>query len=149
MATKETEFSTQLRGDMEKIYGQSAKVWPTNDMFQVGVPDFNVAWQGNYFSIEAKFVAELPKRESSKVLSHEVSAKQAYHLERIVRAGCYGAVVIGLRDVMVVTTIVKNNYTLKEILAMKRFERKNGMWQVAGILEYIKEMSQNGRAAGD
>ena len=140
MATDESQFQSQFRKSLKAHY-TDAVVWTNNDMFRIGLPDFSVAWHGKFFSIEAKFIRELPKRKASQALKHEVSPAQAEFMSKIRASGNCAGVLIGLKDVAVFMPEIKTNYTLEEVLAGHRISRIGSEWGVPGFLELVMRLS--------
>jgi hypothetical protein len=144
MAVDESSFKTSFRKSLKEHFGSEVMVWTNNDMFRIGLPDFSATFRGSFFAVEAKFIKELPKRGSSKVLTHEVSEAQLSFLRGIRETGCFSAVLIGLKDVAVVMLDLKSNYTRDEILAAPRIGRDRGQWQVQWFFSSILGEPFNG-----
>lgn len=85
-------------------------------------------------AVEAKFVAEFPKKKTSLVLSHVVSATQQLFLKKTRDNGQVGIVLIGTPHAAAVMTEIKENYTLGELMAAPRIEKIKGVWQVKGFI---------------
>lgn len=136
MATSEADFKSGFRGDLRRHYTGSL-VWTNTDMFRVGLPDFSVSWNKGFWAVEAKFIKKLPKKPGSKCLNHEVSAMQCDFLKQNRVNGNGSAILIGMPDVAVVMSEIKENYTLEELMAARRVSRKCGAWNVTGFLEMV------------
>lgn len=129
MAVSESDFKSDFKRDLVKAY-PSALIWTNSDMFRVGLPDMSALYDRNFYAMELKFIRKLPKRGSSKCLTHEVSTSQLEFLNKTRENGQYAAVIIGLKDVAVRMDVLKENYTLDEVLAASRFVRAGGHWQL-------------------
>jgi hypothetical protein len=136
MATSESEFKSQFRKDLARAY-PDAHVFTNNDMFRAGLPDFSVLWAGTFIGIEAKFIHELPKHNTSKCLKHEVTTSQIEFLRSARRTKNYSAILIGMPDVAVLMMELKHNYLLGEVLAAPRIERSKGAWQVGNFINLV------------
>jgi hypothetical protein len=135
VATNESDFKAGFKKDLIAAY-PTALVWTNSDMFRVGLPDMSALWDSKFFAMELKFVRKLPKRGSSKCLTHEVSAAQLEFLRRTRENRQRSAVIVGMRDVAVFIQNLKENYTLDEILGSPRILRENGAWSVKGFLDF-------------
>lgn len=89
-------------------------------------------------AVEAKFIAKLPKKKTSLVLSHTVSDAQQAFLNKTRKNGHPGIVLIGTPQAAVVMTEIKTNYTLEECMKAPRIEKVKGVWQVKGFVHVWK-----------
>lgn len=139
MATDESSFKAEIRKSLDQIFQGKIQRWSNNDKFTYGLPDESVHYEGLYFPIEVKF-ARVPKRESSKCLTHEVSQSQINFIQGIRDTGGkgMGCILIGMKDVAVVMRDLQRNYTLKELREAPRISRKNGLWQLQDLFEIMK-----------
>jgi len=139
VATNESAFKLEFRKSGANL--SDFMIWPQNDMFQSGVPDMAAVYKGRHISIEAKFVSKLPARDSSKVLTHELSELQHGFLKRVSGVGALGVLLIGFDGVAVAFTgdDVKINYTVEEIKRAPRiYKLDGGKWDIKKFLEVIK-----------
>lgn len=97
----EAQFKQDFRLSLEKSYGDDTFIWPLSDRYNVGYPDTEAVWEKNFFAIEAKYVSQVPKRDSSKLLSHELTAKQSEHLFKVYRSGNKAIILVGMKDIAV------------------------------------------------
>lgn len=140
MATNESEFNTQVRKDLRDVV-PNIHVWNNTDKFRFGLPDTSLVHEGCYYAIEGKFVFRLPKRATSKCLSHEVTATQQEFIRKVRLAGGYACILVGLKDVAAVMLDIKTNYTLDELLKAPRITRARGRWDVQPLLNIIRGVS--------
>lgn len=140
MATNESEFNTQVRKDLRNAVPE-VHVWNNTDKFRYGLPDTSLVFEGHYYAIEGKFVSRLPKRPTSKCLSHEVTATQQEFIRKVRGAGGYACILIGFKDVAAVMLEIKTNYTLDEVLKAPRITRSKGRWEVQPLLSIIRGIS--------
>jgi hypothetical protein len=129
MAQDESEFKAGFKKDLIAAY-PTALIWTNSDMFRAGLPDLSALCSGSFYAMELKFIKKLPKRRSSKCLTHEVSPAQLEFLNKTRENGHYAAVIIGLKDVAVRMDKLQENYTLDEVLAASRFVRKGSNWDL-------------------
>lgn len=137
MATSESDFNSQIRKDL-KFYYPNANIWNNSDKFRSGLPDTSVLQGGHFHALEGKFVRELPKRETSKCLTHEVTASQIEFINKTRVAGGYGVIVVGMADIAVWMKEIKPNYTLAELLAAPRINRIGRSWDLSTFLQAIR-----------
>lgn len=135
MATNEGDFKTEFKKDLKNEYPHIV-LWTNTDLIRSGLPDISVARPGgNFCAIEVKFVKSLPKKKTSKVLTHEVSIAQMNFLKSIQGTDNEACVLIGMKDVAVCMDDIQENYTLEELLSGRRYEKINGHWQLKGFFE--------------
>jgi hypothetical protein len=134
MATDEAQFKADFRKDLQNEY-PGANIWTNTDLLRGGLPDFCLLDCGLFVAVEAKFVTKLPKKASSKTLTHAVSGQQQEFLRKTQQAGSPAIVLIGSPQTAVVLEEIKENYTLEEVLKARRISRVNGHWQVKGFLD--------------
>jgi penicillin-binding protein-related factor A (putative recombinase) len=150
MVHNESQFKVEFRKALELSYGEKVKVWPTNDMFRAGVPDFNATYDGKYYSIEAKFAKALPSRMSSQVLEHSVSLLQVSHLQAMNNTGSFGFVLVGCPDVAVfapierlITSASGYNITKEALIDLDKkglsFVRGRKGWRVDQFFEIVRK----------
>lgn len=134
MATNEGDFKLEFKIDLKK-YLPNAVIWSNSDKYTSGLPDFCIVHDKHFVAIEAKFIKELPKRATSKVLSHEVSAAQKLFLEKVLENKQAAFVVIGSPQAAVVFSKIQSNYSKEECLTTARILKNNGKWDVEGFCE--------------
>jgi hypothetical protein len=140
VATDEAGFKADFKKDLVEQF-PTALIWTNTDMFRAGLPDMSALWSSFFFAMELKFIRKIPKRETSKCLTHEVSGPQLDFLNKTRTNDQYSCVLIGLQDVAVLMLELKSNYTLKEILSAPRIERVGGHWKVDNIFSMIRGRS--------
>ena len=134
MATNEGDFKAEFKKDLNDAYPR-AHIWTSTDLLRAGLPDFYILDGGLFVPVEAKFIKKLPKKKTSFVLSHTVSAAQQQFLRSSQAAGSPAIVLVGSSNAAVVFEEIKENYTVEEVLAARRVEKRNGVWQVKGFLD--------------
>ena len=134
MATDEAGFKAEFKKDLKNAYPRS-HIWTSTDLLRAGLPDFYILDSGLFVAVEAKFIKKLPKKKTSLVLEHTVSASQQKFLRDTKDAGSPGIVLIGSANAAIVFEEIKENYTVEEVLAARRIEKRNGVWQVKGFLD--------------
>lgn len=135
MATDESSFKIEFKKEFVRQMVNGCFTWSSSDRFASGIPDFFILIHGKFVAVEAKFVKTLPKRKTSYVLSHPVSAAQKAFLEKVKENGGTALVVIGTPQAFIIFDEIKLNYTLEECLKAKRFS-KNGCWYAERIYEF-------------
>jgi hypothetical protein len=136
MANNESSFKAEFRKSLKEYYGDTVKVWTTNDMFLSGIADFNVSIGGKYYGVEAKFEKKPPVRDTSLVLSRVVTDLQIKHLVGLERTGNNGIVLVGFPDVAVWVTpnfITNGNITLGVLKLLPRIPKIKGRWAVETV----------------
>lgn len=136
MAVNESDANASFRRDLKTFY-PDACVWNNTDKYTSGLPDTSASYKGMFFAIEGKFAKTLPKKTTSKCLSHEVTGSQREFISRIRSSGNYGCVIIFMQDVAVIMLDIKENYTLQEVLEAPRVERRKGKWDLTNLLELV------------
>lgn len=111
--------------------------WPVTDPLRSGTSDWFFSVEGRTVAVEVKFTAKLPKRRTSKVLTHEVSEPQLRFLDRQQQARCHALVLIGMPSVAVFTNTLARNYTLDEVLRMERLEKVGSIWRIDPLLDFV------------
>lgn len=138
MATDEASFKLEFKKDVREYLSGNCLVWSSSDRFTSGLPDFFILDRGHFVAVEAKFVKELPKRKSSKVLSHEVSPAQKLFLERVQANGQTGLIALGTPQALIVFERIELNYTLEDCLSAKKFLKIGGKWDLGGLCDFWK-----------
>lgn len=152
MAMNEAGFKREFRKALELTYaGTKVAMWTNNDMFRVGLPDFSAVYDGTFYAIEAKYVKAPPARETSKVLSHELTEGQRSFLSKVDMAGGIGVVLLGFEDVAVAAPyalwkdqlLCSGNITLASVRLLKdkelSFPKLKGKWNVDTFFLRVKE----------
>ena len=134
MAKNEGEFKLEFKKDLENEY-PDANIWTSTDLIRTGLPDFYILDSGLFVAVEAKFITKLPKKKTSFVLNHTVSAAQQKFLKDTQKNKFPAIVLIGSPDAALVFEDIKENYTLDECLKARRIKKINGVWQVRGFLD--------------
>lgn len=137
MAVSEADFKAGFKKDLIKQYPE-ALIWTNTDMFRAGLPDASALWNAHFFAMELKFIRKLPTRQTSKCLTHEVSAGQLDFLRKTRENSQYSCVLIGLQDVAVLMLELKENYILQEILAAPRIERVGKGWDLRNFFNQVR-----------
>lgn len=146
MATNEATFKRELREAVKTVYGVRVHMWNTTDKFNKGIPDTCLTFSSISMGWEAKFITELPMRDTSRVLKHEVSGPQLAFLRNNVLAGGVGVVVIGSEDdaLFLPSRYIDQhtgNLTKTELFSAKnnniRVQKTRGIWRVEGLLECL------------
>ncbi len=135
MARTEASFKTEFKDSLTRFYGDEIFMWSPSDKFRAGISDLQISCRGGLLAVEFKFIKEIPKRETTNVLIHEVSTPQIMFIKNLRRTGNNGVIIIGTPDVAVVFSDLKNNYTLSEVRAAPRIEKRGGVWQVQNFYE--------------
>lgn len=135
MASTEASFKTEFRKSLVLEYGDGIFMWSPSDKFRSGISDLLISRSSGLLGVEFKFIKSIPARETTRVLTHEVSTPQISFIENLRRTGNNGVLVIGTPDVAVVMSDLKNNYTLAEVRAAPRIEKRSGVWQVKNFYE--------------
>lgn len=135
----EAEFKSKFRADQNRGTDPDYPLisWTNTDAYRLGLPDFFISYRGQVVACEAKFVKGADrKRPKSKVLSHEVTPAQLSFLSSYTATGNRAVILIGIgADVAVYTDRFQENYTLEEVLAMPRVERRGKHWDTTFFLE--------------
>jgi len=151
MSNDESSFKKEFRKALEEEYKSNLLIWTHTDSFRSGLPDIGAHMGGWYFPIEAKFISELPKRETTPVLKHELSASQASFLEKVKITGGHPIILIGLSDIALAIPFSKwprlgdkpcNNIGLSALFSLHRndnytYPKIRGKWQVNRFFEKI------------
>lgn len=146
MATNEATFKRELREAVKSVYGSAVHMWNTTDRFNKGIPDTCLTYSSVSMGWEAKFITELPLRDTSRILKHEVSGPQLSFLRNNAMAGGVGVVVLGSEDDALFLPsryIDQNtgNITKTEFLCARdkniRVQKTRGIWRVEGLLECL------------
>lgn len=147
MATNESDFKREFKKALAKFYGDKATIWTNNDMFRCGLPDFSAVYDSKFFAVEAKFVKAPPVRDTSKVLSHELTPIQAEFLSKVQKTGGHAVVLIGFPDIAVavpfskwssVDSIPETNITLQQVKFLRSttgFVKRQTGWAVESFFE--------------
>jgi len=135
MATDEASFKLEFKKDLRNFLPESM-MWANSDKFTSGLPDFCVIDSAKFIAIEAKFTKALPKRPTSKVLDHPVSAAQKAFLCKVLAQGLPAFVLIGTPTAAVIMDKIQENYTLEECLTAPRILKENGRWKVEVLCEF-------------
>jgi len=130
----EGDFKIEFRKGIESDY-PTALVWPNSGVYHTGLPDFCVSYNGRIFGVEAKFVKEMPKRGTTRVLVHETTKPQINFLEKLRNSGGRPILLIGTKLAAVYFTVIKANYTLDECLKAPRLKKVNGVWVTKGLFD--------------
>jgi hypothetical protein len=146
MATDESGFRLEFRKGIKAVYPK-AHVWPNSDRFTNGIADISSVVLGHFYPLEAKFVMQVPARDSTPILDHELSVNQYKFLATDLEAGGSPGVIVGFPDSFLAIPFSKwpdhkMNITMVEAIHYRErgyeFKKIKGVYQCAGIFELLR-----------
>lgn len=90
----ENDFNAYLTKEIRKL-GTDYKAIKLADKFRIGMPDWLMFYKGLAVGVEAKFIRGKPKKDTSKLLAHPVTAPQISYMKSLELAGVKCKVLIG------------------------------------------------------